>query len=83
MFVCQLLNKGQLQVSEKPLKMLTEKRSEEKRRGAHKLLDGNQWKKAVMPETAIVPILFVQIHSSLSCGGYIRSSSHKTFLPDP
>lgn len=56
MFVCQLLNKGQLQVSEKPLKMLTEKRSEEKRRGAHKLLDGNQWKKAVMPEMAIVPI---------------------------
>lgn len=56
MFVCQLLNKGQLQVSEKPLKMLTEKRREEKRRGAHKLLDGNQWKKAVMAEMAIVPI---------------------------
>lgn len=56
MFVCQLLNKGQLQVSEKLLKILTEKRSEEKRHGAHKILDGNQWKKAVMAEMAIVPI---------------------------
>lgn len=55
MFVFQLLNKGQLKVSERLLKTLIEQRREEKRHGAHEILDGNQWKKAVMPDMAIVP----------------------------